>query len=271
MAEPLWRPSPDRIDQARITAFTQSAEKRWGRSFPDYRSLWEWSIDNREELWKSVWDECGVIAETRGEYVVRNRDAMPGATWFPEARLNFAENLLRRRDEGTALVFRGEDRVRSEWSWEELYEQVSRLAQAMKAAGVEAGDRVAGWLPNMPETVVAALAGHSFGAIWASSSPDMGAQGVLDRFGQIEPKILFAPDGYFYGGETFDCLDRLKEIVSRLPSVERVVVVPYVNRKPKVNDVPKAVLWDDFLHGMPGGKIAFEPLAFDHPLYILFS
>ncbi|MFW6087889.1 MAG: acetoacetate--CoA ligase, partial [Myxococcota bacterium] len=185
--------------------------------------------------------------------------------------LNFAENLLRRRDEAAALVFRGEDQVRSAWSWGELYEEVSRLAQAMKAAGVEAGDRVAGWLPNMPETVVAALAGHSFGAIWSSSSPDMGVEGVLDRFGQIEPRILFAPDGYVYGGKTFDCLDRLKEIVSRLPSVERVVVVPYVNRKPKVSDVPKAVLWGDFLQGMPGGNIPFEPLPFDHPLYILFS
>ncbi|MFW6067729.1 MAG: acetoacetate--CoA ligase [Myxococcota bacterium] len=271
MAEPLWRPSPERIEHARIAAFAQSAEKRWGRSFPDYRSLWEWSVECREEFWKSVWDECGVIAETRGEHVLKNRDAMPGAKWFPDARLNFAENLLRRRDDSTALIFRGEDQVRAEWSWKELHDEVSRVAKALRSLGIESGDRVAGWLPNMPETIVAALAAHSFGGIWSSSSPDFGVQGVLDRFGQIEPRVLFAADGYYYNGKAFDCLDRLKEIVSRLPSVERVVIVPYVNPKPKVDDVPKAVLWNDFVRETAPGDIEFASLPFDHPLYILYS
>jgi acetoacetyl-CoA synthetase len=271
VVEPLWRPSPDRIEQARITRFAEGAAKRWGRSFPDYRSLWEWSVEDREEFWKSVWDECGVLSETRGEYVLRDRDAMPGARWFPEARLNFAQNLLRRRDDSVALVFRGEDRVEAEWTWAELHDEVSRLAQAMRAAGLKPGDRVAGWLPNMPHAIVAALAAASFGAIWSSSSPDFGVQGVLDRFGQIEPRMLFAADGYFYGGKPFDCLDRLKEIVSRLPSVERVVVVPYVSDAPKVGDVPKAVVWDDLLRDVEPAAIDFAQLPFDHPLYILYS
>jgi acetoacetyl-CoA synthetase len=271
VAEPLWRPSPDHIEQARITHFASRAAKRWGRSFPDYRSLWEWSIDDREEFWKSVWDECGVIAETRGEYVLRDRDAMPGAKWFPDARLNFAQNLLRRRDDTLAIVFRGEDQVQTEWTWSELYDEVSRVAQAMRAMGVQPGERVAGWMPNVPETIIAALAAASFGAIWSSSSPDFGVQGVLDRFGQIEPKVLFAADGYFYNGKSFDCLDRLREIVSRLPSLERVVVLPYTHKEPKVADVPKAVLWEDLIREVPAKDIEFAQLPFDQPLYILYS
>ncbi|HJT98185.1 MAG TPA: acetoacetate--CoA ligase, partial [Rhodanobacteraceae bacterium] len=191
--------------------------------------------------------------------------------WFPDARLNFAENLLRRRDDAIAIVFRGEDRARSTLTWSDLYDWVSRVAQALRAAGIAQGDRVAGYLPNMPEAIVAMLAATSLGAIWSSCSPDFGVEGVLDRLGQVAPKVLFAADGYLYGGKRYDSLERIGGIAAKLPSVERIVLVPYLTEAPKLANDPRAVALPDFVAKHRADPIAFEPVAFDAPLYIMYS
>ncbi len=271
MAKPLWTPSPETVANASITAFTRKLEGDWGVELPDYASLHRFSIDEMEKFWTSVWEFCGVVAEHRGKTVVIDKDKMPGARFFPEARLSFAANFLRRDGDGDAIVFWGEDKVRRKLSWSELRAEVSRLQQALKAAGVAPGDRVAGWLPNMPEAVIAMLATTSLGAVWSSSSPDFGVQGVLDRFGQIAPKLLIAADGYFYNGKAFDCLERLGEIAGKLPSVERVVVVPYISEAPKAGAIRNAVLWRDYLAPHPAAALEFVATRFNHPVYILYS
>jgi acetoacetyl-CoA synthetase len=268
MTAPLWQPSPEQTHRANLTAFMRAAEVKWEVRLPDYPSLYRWSIDEPEKFWISVWSFTGVVAETRGSTALRGGDRMPGAEWFPEARLNFAENLLRRRDQTPALVFQGEDRVRRSLTHAAVYDQVSRLRQALRDFGVRSGDRVAGFLPNMPETVVAMLAATSLGAIWSSCSPDFGARGVVDRFGQIEPKVLFTADGYFYGGKTYDCLARITEIRREIPSLETVVIIPYTLDAPSLDG---AVSFADAIAPHPPGEIPFERFPFDHPLYILYS
>ena len=208
---PLWTPSQQRIEDANVTRFARDAIRRWKLGFNTYPDFYRWTVEHAEQFWQSVWEFGGVRGEM-GPGVLLDADRMPGAQWFPDARLNFAENLLRRRDDGDALVFWGEDKVKRRLSHRELYDGVSRLAQALRAQGVEPGDRVAAYLPNMPEAIVGMLAAASIGAIWSSCSPDFGVQGVLDRFGQIEPKVLFAVDGYCYNGKTVDCLEKLREI-----------------------------------------------------------
>jgi len=254
-----------------MTALMRGAERRHGIRLPDHAALYDWSIREPEQFWREVWTFCDVIADTQGDVVLEHRDRMPGARWFPQARLNFAENLLRRRDRETALVFWGEDRIKSSITYAELHHEVSRLAQALRVAGVKAGDRVAGYMPNIPGAVIAMLAATSIGAIWSSCSPDFGTQGVLDRFGQIEPRILFSADGYFYNGKTIDVLPRLQEIVRQLPSVERVIVVPYTQRSPAIGDVPCAIDVHAFMAPFKARKIEFERLPFNHPLYIMYS
>ena len=271
MDHPLWQPSPERVANANLTAFMRHVRSRWDVTANSYDDLYRWSVTEREQFWQSVWSFCGVIAETRGGTVGADRDKMPGARWFPDARLNYAENLLRRRDRGTAIVFQGEDRLQSSVTYAELYGEVSRLAQALRAAGIKPGDRVAGYLPNIPGAVIAMLAATSLGAIWSSSSPDFGVQGVLDRFGQIEPRILFAADGYFYNGKTIDVLPRLRDIVSRMPSVEKVIVVPYTQPRPPIHDIPGAVDVHEFMAPYRPRDIRFEQLPFNHPLFILYS
>ncbi|MBS0542418.1 MAG: AMP-binding protein, partial [Proteobacteria bacterium] len=203
----LWTPSPERIANANVTAFRLAAEKRWGVSLPDYDALYAWSVAQPEQFWVSVWEGEGIgggVIGHRGERVLEDGDKMPGAKWFPDAKLNFAQNLLRSRDAHDAIVFWGEDRVMNRMSHGELYRAVAHFAAALKEQGVVAGDRVAAYMPNMPETVIAMLAAASLGAIFTSASPDFGVQGVLDRFGQTEPKVLVACDGYYYGGKTVD-------------------------------------------------------------------
>ncbi|PKO56860.1 MAG: acetoacetate--CoA ligase, partial [Betaproteobacteria bacterium HGW-Betaproteobacteria-19] len=197
----LWTPSAERVETANVTAFRRTAETRWGVSLPDYDALYDWSVAQPEQFWVSVWEDGGVVGE-RGEAVLVDGDRMPGAKWFPQARLNFAQNLLRSRDSHDALVFWGEDKVKNRMSHGELYRAVAQFAAALREQGVTKGDRVAAFMPNMPETIVAMLAAASIGAIFTSASPDFGVQGVLDRFGQSEPKVLIACDGYFYGGKT---------------------------------------------------------------------
>ena len=272
---PLWAPSAERIASANVTAFRLAAEQRWGVALPDYDALYAWSVAHPEQFWVSVWEGDGMrdgVIGTRGDRVLVDGDRMPGAKWFPDARLNFAQNLLRSRDASDAVVFWGEDRVKNRMSHGELYRAVAHFAAALKEQGVVAGDRVAAYMPNMPETLVAMLAAASLGAIFTSASPDFGVQGVLDRFGQTEPKVLVACDGYYYGGKTIDVLDKLGEIVGQLPSVKRVVVVPYVHQAHDLSHVPHARLYADFVKPFAHiDDIAFAQLPFDHPLYIMYS
>ena len=271
MSAPLWRPSEERIATANLIAFMDRVERDWGVAAGDYAALHDFSVTEIEKFWQSVWRHCGVVAETMGETVLADGDKMPGARFFPDAKLNFAENLLRRRGPEDAIVFWGEDKVKRRLSWDDLQDRVSRLAQALAARGVTGGDRVAGFMPNMPEAVIAMLATASLGAIWSSCSPDFGVQGVLDRFGQIEPKVLFCPDGYHYNGKAHDSLARVAEFSAQLPTVETIVVVPYIGEAPDVSALDKAVVFDDFIADQPGGPIAFAQVPFNSPLFIMYS
>ena len=268
---PLWTPSPERIAGTNMRRFMDTVGERWSIALPDYPALHRWSVEHPEDFWCTVWEFCDVIAETRGERVVDDRDRMPGARWFPDARLNFAENLLRRDDDGPAMIFRGEDKVRRSLSHAEVRAQVSRLQQALAHAGVGKGDRVAGFLPNLPETMIAMLAATSLGAVWSSCSPDFGVQGVMDRFGQIEPKVLFVADAYYYGGKVFDVGGKAKEIAGRLPSLERCVVVPYAGDASIAADLPHGVAMDDFLAPFTPGALQYTRVGFNDPLYIMYS
>ncbi|HXW08049.1 MAG TPA: acetoacetate--CoA ligase [Vicinamibacterales bacterium] len=264
----MWRPSAGRIADARITTFRAVVEDRYAVRLPDYESLHRFSIERPEDFWISVWNLCGVLGD-HGAPIVENPDRMPGARFYPDARLNFAENLLRRRDSATALVFNGETRVRRTLSFAELYESVAAFAAALRQAGIRPGDRVAGYVANTPEAIIAALGASAIGAVWSSCSPDFGVQGVLDRFGQIAPRVLVAVDGYFYGGKTHVCLGRLEEILRGLPTVEQTVILPYAAVDAPVS-LASARRWTEFL-ATPAPPLEFTRLPFDHPLYILYS
>ncbi|MEI6559311.1 MAG: acetoacetate--CoA ligase [Rhodospirillaceae bacterium] len=270
-SQPLWTPSAERIAGANLTAFLARVARRRGIALADYAALHAWSIAEPGAFWSELWDDAGVVAETRGERELVDGDRMPGARFFPDARLNFAENLLRRRDRALAIRFWGEDCIQRSLSYAELYEQVSRLTRVLRGHGVGVGDRVAGYLPNMPEAVVAMLATTAIGAVWSSASPDFGVQGVLDRFGQIGPKVLFAADGYFYGGKVFDGLDKLRGVLDGLPTVEHTILVPYTTDRPNRIGLANTLLWDEALAGSEAAPIAFERLPFNHPVYILYS
>ncbi|ANQ85313.1 acetoacetyl-CoA synthetase [Azoarcus olearius] len=268
---PLWTPSAERIAAANMTAFRHTAERRWNIELPDYAALHAWSVDHPEQFWVSVWEDGDVVGK-RGVRVLVDGDRMPGAQWFPDARLNFAQNLLRRRDGDDAVVFWGEDKVRDRLTHGELYRRVAQFSAALREQGVGKGDRVAAYMPNMPETLIAMLSAASIGAIFTSASPDFGVQGVLDRFGQTEPKVLLACDGYYYNGKTVDCLAKLGEIVPQLPSVERVVIVPYVHRDHALGGIPHARMYADFVAPHHAAtEIEFEALPFSHPLYVMYS
>ncbi len=271
MSELMWKPSRERVLETNMFKFMQYVSRRYGQSFADYADLWEWSVENIPSLWESLWDYLGIIHSEPYEQVLADGDKMPGAGWFPGAKLNFAENLLRYRDDRVAIIARGEDSKSDEITYSELYGRVARLAAAMRGAGVTVGDRVVGFMPNIPETIIAMLASSSIGAAWSSCSPDFGIKGVLDRFGQINPKIIFTADGYFYNGKKFNSLERIRGILKELPSIEKVVVVPFTEREPDISQVPKAVLYGDFVSDARAGEIEFEQLPFEHPLYIMYS
>jgi acetoacetyl-CoA synthetase len=268
-AAPIWVPSPERIRNARLTDFIRLAAGRSGREFPDYPRLHQWSVARREEFWPLVAEFTGLVFRRPAEQILIDGDRMPGTRWFAGAELNFAEQLLRCRDQRPAIVFRGEDGVRDEVSFAALCAQVGALAAALRATGVERGDRIAGFLPNHPAAVIGMLASASIGAVWTSCSPDFGVTGVLDRFGQIAPKVLFTADGYRYGGKVFDAWSVAAEVAQRCPSIRRVVVVPFLRSRPAIESVPEAVLWEEFL--AEPQEPQFAALPFDHPLYVLFS
>jgi len=271
MGKLLWQPSEERIKGTNMYRFMAFVKERYGKDFKDYSALYDWSVNNISDFWGAAWDFLGIKASRKYDKVITDEKQMPGADWFPGARLNFAENLLRYRDDRTALVFRGEDHEPVKITYAALYDEVARLAKSLKESGVGPGDRVAGFMPNMIETVAAMLAATSIGAVWSSSSPDFGIKGVLDRFGQIQPKVLFAANGYFFKGKSLDSLSRIAEIIKALPTIEKVVIVPYTEKEPDISSLSNAVLYGDFRSAESGLSIDFAQLPFNHPVYIMYT
>lgn len=271
MSELLWEPSARRKAASNIAAFMARANAEKGAGANGYAALHRWSVEEPEAFWDLVWDDAGIVGGKGAAPYLEDGHLMPGARFFPRARLNYAENLLRLRGEAPAIVFRREDGLRRVWPRDRLREEASRISQALAAAGIEEGDRVAALLPNMPESVAVMAAAAALGAVFSSCSPDFGAAGVLDRFGQIEPRILFAVDGYKYAGRDHDIRAKLAEVASGLPTVERVVVIPYLVDEPDIAAVPKAVSLEAFAGGFAPGPIAWSRGPFDRPLFILYS
>ncbi len=259
--QPLWTPSePEKTNLAQFM-------RKLGHNTLDYTAFWQWSVDNPEKFWDAVWDFTGIIGD-KGDVILRDGDKMPGAKFYPNARLNYAENLLKRRDDAPAMIFRDELGRERTISFKDLYEQVATWQTQLRTWGVRKGDRVAAYMPNMPETIIACLATASLGAIWSSASPDFGVQGLIDRFGQIEPKVLISVDGYFYNGKTIDCLSKVKEVYPHLKGLEHIVVVPFTSDKPDHSFLPNSVLCTNFA---PAKDMSFERVEFNHPLVIMFS
>jgi acetoacetyl-CoA synthetase len=267
VTEPIWKPSAERSAKSNMRRFIAAHRARLAGD--DYAALYRWSVESPAEFWEAVWEFCGVRSRTGYSSVVRDADRMPGARWFEGATLNFAENLLAPARSGAAIVFVNERDERLELSWQELRAQVASVASKLGSLGVGKGDRVAGFVANRPEAVVAMLATASLGAVWSSCSPDFGVDAVLDRFGQIEPKALFATDGYFYNGKSIDCLPSIRSIAARLPSLRGVIVIPYRNRNPDASGIPNAALYPDLLR--QPAALEFTPVAFADPAYILYS
>ena len=267
----LWQPAERSIEEAQVTQFARHAIRKHRLELNSYPDFYRWTVDNPELFWTEVWDWCGVVAARKGSTVLVDGDKMPGARWFPEARLNFAENLLRRGDRGDALVFWDESGAQRRLSYSDLTSEVSRAVQALQALGLRAGDRACAFIPNLPETGMLALAALSQGIVWSSCSPDFGVDGVVERFGQIEPKVLFCADGYRYNGQAHDSLERVSAIAERLPTLRKVVVVPYLDADVDVSDVPKAVRLDEWLRRYQPGDIAYAQLPFNHPVFVLFT
>ncbi len=269
--EPIWTPSPERADHANMSRFIRFVREQTGNPDIDsYEALYDFSVHRIEKFWPLVWDFCGIRASGDFEPVLADPDQMPGARFYPKVRLNFAQNLLRFRDDKLAIVFRNEWGHKREYTYAELHAEVARMAHALKGAGVTKGDRVAGFLPNLPETVIAMLATTSLGATWSSCSPDFGIHGVVDRFGQIEPKVLITADAYAYNGKRHDCLEKIRGVLESIPSIQTLVVVPYADSEPDLTGLDHAVTWPDFA-GHGEHALAFEPVDFNHPLYIMYS
>jgi len=272
MTQPLWTPSPDLVANCALNKFRLAVNVQYSLDLKDDKQLYDWSIENYPELWNAVWDFCGVIGD-KGTRLVENKDQMPGCRFFPDGTLNYAENLLNaggQKDTQTAFHFWGEDKVKRQMSFGELRAQVSKFQQFLIDQGVTIGDRVAGFMPNIPETIIAMLAATSLGAIWSSASPDFGTQGVLDRFGQIEPKVLIAIDGYYYNGKWVDCRAKLEEVIPQVASLKSVVLVSYEPEK-KIETLLNSVLWSDIQTKYTDKEITFTRVPFNHPLFIMFS
>ena len=266
----LWTPTQDQVNASQMEAFRDQVNSRFNIDLKNYFDLYEWSISNISDFWKAVWGFMTIEFSADYTQVVDDDSKMPGAQWFNGVKMNFAENLLRIRSEKPAIHFKGEGQAVRTLSYYELFDEVEKLASALRKIGIQQGDRIAGFMPNMPETIIAMLAAASIGAIWSSSSPDFGIKGVLDRFTQIEPKVLFAANGYYYNGKKFDSLEKLNSILNQLPSVDRVVVAPYTKSNPDISSVKNGILWDNFVDSNPS-PLQFEQLPFQHPLYIMYS
>jgi acetoacetyl-CoA synthetase len=272
MRKPLWVPSKERVEQANATDFMRFVNGKYGLKINSCAELYDWSINSMPDFWAAMWDFGQVEASRMYDEVVDDLSRFPGAKWFLGSTLNFAENLLRRRDDGLAFVFRGETgRASAEMSYAQLYDSVAGLAKSLCEMGVVPGDRVAAYMPNLIETAVAMLATVSIGAVWSSCGTELGPVAVLDRFGQIEPKVLFTVAGYPYKGKTFSVLSNVEKIVNGVPSLKKVVVVPYVVEKSGIGNVSNSVLYEDFVSGDGRAQLDFERVSFDHPVYVMFS
>jgi acetoacetyl-CoA synthetase len=269
--KPLWEPSEELKNRANITRFIGLVNEKYGLEIDSYAQLWNWSIENIPDFWATMW-EFGEIKASRGYVeVVDDLDKLPGAKWFSGARLNFAENLLRYRDDHIAFVFRGETQKSATMTYAELYDTVARLAKSLRESGIAPGDRVVGYLPNLIETAIAMLAATSIGATWASCATDIGPLAALDRLGQVEPKVLFTADGYFYKGKLFNTLGNAAKVAKEIPSLEKVIVASYPTEKPDIGTIPNGVHFEDFLAREGYLPLQFEQLPFDHPVFIMFS
>ena len=276
MTKPLWNPSDELIEDSNMFSFMKYVEKLTGKTIPNYEELYDWSVNNIEEFWKSIWIIAGVIYSRQYDTILSERK-MPGTKWFEGAKLNFAENLLRFRDNHLAIMSYREDLPKVELTYNELYKKVSSLVISLKKLGVKKGDRVAGFITNIPEAIIAMLAATSMGAVWSSCSPDFGLQGVLDRFSQIEPKVLFAIESYQYNGKENNCIEKIKQISKNIPSIEKIILVPKFNdfksnhiSVSKKNEIKNAISFLEILDD-PSVEINFEQLPFDHPIYIMYS
>ncbi|CAN0574419.1 unnamed protein product, partial [Ectocarpus sp. 12 AP-2014] len=271
--DPLWSPGVSRVASSRLTHFKRKLHGAFAIEPREYADLHRWSVENPADFWQAVWEFSAIRAFKIADTPLLDADRFPGARWFDGARLNYAENLLNRRDKGVAIIGRLENGERREITWPELHDAVACAAASLRASGVGVGDRVAGMLPNVPETVIAMLATASIGALWSSCSPDFGVNGVLDRFGQIDPKVLIACDGYYYNGKTIDCRGKVGEVASQLGSLVTTVVVPVLGGE---HGVEGAQGWDAYLDQSRSSygaapALLFEQLPFDHPLFIMFS
>lgn len=271
MSKLLWKPADEAVRNANMTKFISFVNKKYKKNFSSFWELYDWSVENISDFWAAVWEFADMKASKPYEKVVEDLTVFPGTKWFPGARLNHAENLLRYKDEHPAFIFRNETGKRVIMFYDELYAQVARLATSLRKIGVQKGDRVAGYMPNVIETAVAMLAANSIGAIWSSCATDIGPDAVVDRFGQIEPKVLFTVDGYFYKGKPFDSLANVKKIAAGIPSLQKIIVTCYKEEKPDISGISNAVYFHDFFAQENVTDIKFEQSGFDHPIFIMFS
>ena len=271
MKAPLWLPSEERRREANLNRFMEMVRARHGVNTQSYTDLYRWSVENIPDFWAAVWDFAEIRHSKMFGQVVEDLTKFPGTKWFPGARLNFAENLLRYRDDQLAFIFRGEALVSRRVTYAELYDSVARLAHSLRESGVQVGDRVVGYMPNLIETAIGMLAATSLGATWSSCATDIGPDAAIERLGQVEPKVLITADGYFYKGKVFDTLEHAAEVAKGIPSLKKVVVVSYPRERPDISRIPNSVHYADFLSKENNLEIQFEQLPFDHPLYIMFS
>ena len=271
MKTPLWTPSEERKQKANITRFIREVNSRHKLNIDSYADLYKWSVENIPNFWTDVWDFAEIKSSQRFDSVVEDLSVFPGTKWFPGAKLNFAENLLRNRDDQLAFIFHGETQKTKRMTYAELYDEVSRLSHSLAEAGVGEGDRVVGYMPNLIETVIGMLAATSLGAVWSSCATDIGPGAAIERLGQVEPKAMITADGYFYKGKAFDTLGHAAEVAGGISSLKKVIVVSYVSEWADISQIPNAVHYEDFLSKENNLEIAFAQLPFDHPLYIMFS
>jgi acetoacetyl-CoA synthetase len=271
MRTPLWTPSEARKRDANITRFIQAINRRHDLDLDSYLGLYHWSIEYIPDFWAAVWDFAEIKASKPYDMVIADLTKFPGASWFPGSRLNFAENLLRYRDDQLAFIFKGETQTAKQMTYAEFYDAVARLARSLREMGIGAGDRVVGYMPNLIETAAGMLAATSLGATWSSCATDIGPAAAVERLGQIEPKVMITADGYFYKGKQFDTLEHAAEVARGISSLQKVIVVSYTRERPDISQIPNAVYYEDFLSKEEQLEIEFEQLPFDHPLYIMFS
>ena len=268
--ELLWTPSNERINSSNVCRFMKNLKKHNEFEITTFQDLWKWSVSNPRDFWSAVWDFGDIVGE-KGDKISNDAKKFWEHRYFPDAKLNFAENLLKRRDDGPAIIFWGEEKVRKILTWEELYNSVVKTANALKRTGIGKGDIIGGYVANMPETTIAALATISLGAIWSSCSPDFGIPGALDRFGQVKPKIFFAVDGYYYKGKTFNNLEKIRDVVERVESIEKTIIIPYIKYGLPTKNRTESILFKDFINQEEASNFVFEKFPFDHPIYILFT